>query len=320
MGDFLVVDYSTLEKDYEKYLALHRRIEMIDSAITNSMGNHYFLKDNCVEIHTDINCKEDIKKAFETDLVYVSESLREVLMVEETTDPTNKLQQMKSYQYVSSQSLKMITGADVTPCLDVMFVFPIKFREEAIEIFDSMEKKSNMGKGLGISLWCYSDKQDSIKCIGGSISERFPYRSQVMPTTGIGTFKILKNPDRLFLLKFIVLRALENQYGDASEEGIEFDREKLLKWLKPCGLVSEARWRTALQLGSDVGWIEQYSSDQLTGIIKHTKPSPKSINQSKQMMIDFKKATSDGVIIDDRQKKLSDFLLESEPSDNNEED
>jgi len=314
------IDVNSLERDYQKYIELHRRMEKIDSAIIYSMGNFYFLKDNYVDVHTDGTCKDEISDTFETDLVYVSQSLREILFVEETTDPSNKLKQMNSYQHISSQSLRMITGADTSPALDVMVVFPMKFREEGLTVYQSLVKSPHLGKKLGLSLWCYSPKMDKLKCVGGCISDSFPYKQQEMPISGIGMLKILKKPHPLFLLKFIVLRAIENQYGEASDEGIEFDKEKLLKWLKPYGIVNESLWRVALQLGSDVKWIEQYSSEQLTGIIKFTKPSPKSISQSKQLMFDFSKAISEEFYLGDKQKRLFDYYDESEGSELNGDD
>jgi len=282
-------------------------MEMIDSAINHSMGKIYFLKDNHVEIHTDPNCIQKIPKTFETDLVYVSQTLREVLFVEETTDPTKKLKQMNCYQHVSSQSLKMITGADVYPHLDIMIVFPCRYRQEALANYDALDKQSNLGKKIGISLWCYNTNKGSLKCIGGSFSEQFPCKSQEIPITGIGMLKILKNPHPLYLLKFIIMRALEHHYGEMTDEGIEFNKEKLTFWLKPYGIVKEELWRAALQIGSDVEWIEQYSPDQLTGIIKFTKPSAKSISRSKYLMYDFEKATADEYGMDKKQKTLFEY-------------
>ena len=113
--------------------------------------------------------------------------------------------------------------------------------------------------------------------------------SYTIETHGIGRIEILKNPDPVFLLQFIVQKALESNYG-SSDELIEFSRESIYEWLKPYGITKEGLIREAIEIGHRVGWLDSVSLTQLTGVIKGTKPHISSIQRTKGLSADFFRA------------------------------
>jgi hypothetical protein len=291
-------------KAYYDYSELHRRLEMIDSAVITNFNNKYAYYDNEFELisssHPTISARE-----FSADLVYLGRDKRGVLFIEETTDPSNKADQLFKYAHVSSASLKAINKADNLPCVDTFLVFPEKERENGLLTYDELANRDcSLGKQRGVSLWCYPDNMKSLKCVGGCFSEYLPDCPPELKFRLIHTLKITKKASTIHLLQFIVMKALEAEYG-LSKENIEFNRAKLFAWMEHYGLVNEQRWRDALRMGELVGWISNYSPEQLTGVINYSKKSPQSIINSKVLMADFFEAIKED--IDEKQKRLSDF-------------
>lgn len=280
-----------VKRSHYDYLEKHRRWEIIDSAILENLGDTYKLIDNEREVHTNpgVNVK---KKTFGTDLVYASEDCGAILFAEETLDPTRKRDQMLAYGSISTQSLKMTTNADITPDYDVFFVFPKGHGEVALSVLDEVKPEiKRLGKEVGITLWEYPKSREVLRCIGGMFSrffsQKYP-RCTELKSKGIGSFRILKTADPVFMLKYMVLAAFESDYGTYDyESGIEFDRGKLLKWFKPVGIVAEDRWRAAIKIGMDVKWLDRVSLDQLSGVINYSKVSAISIAGSRALMTDF---------------------------------
>lgn len=303
-----------LKKRYEDYLIRHRTFEKIDSAIFQKFGNKYQYTNNEVPLHTSID-KKVKKKSFSTDLIYVSDDLKSVLCIEETTDPTNKKEQLIAYGNISPETLQLITGADMNPYVDIFLIFPYTHRETALRVYEEMKDNiSHLGRKCGLTLWYYPPSMKEFRCCGGKYSEKFPDHDGLLTSKGIGAFRIMKSAPIPYLLQFTVIRALEDEYGKTTD-GIEFTKEKLLKWLKPYGIVKEERWKEMIQLGEYVGWFEKVSIDQYTGIIKHTKLSPSSISRSKKLTANFFEAIEDEK--DKKQKSLTDFF---DTSDNDDED
>jgi hypothetical protein len=264
---------------------------MIDSAITKNLGKRYFYVDNETPLYVNPRCKVG-KNPFETDLVYRTENKRALLFAEETLDPGQKKDQLICYGNVSSQSLKMISHTDEVPTYDVFLVFPQEHRSVALGQYKEVEKEvpsRELGRNIGISLWQYSAKRDVLKCVGGKFSNHISNlvtNLTELKAGGFGSFPILKRADEVSLLIHILLCACQSEYGK-KDENIEFSKEKLEKWMAPCGLTNPAKWRAALKIGEDVGLISDFSSDQLMGIINYTKPSSGSITILKKYTSNF---------------------------------
>jgi hypothetical protein len=306
-----------LRIQYENYLIRHRTFEKIDSAIFINFGNRYKLIDNEVPLHTNVD-KELKKRCFETDLVYVTEDRKAVLCIEETRDPSNKKHQLLAYGNISSETLRLITSADLNPYVDVFLICPLEHRGTGLEVYDEIKDEiSQLGKKKGISLWHYPPSIKSLKCYGGTFSDYFPEHKSELKSKGIGTFRILKSAPIPFLLQFTVLRALEDEYG-VTTEGIEFTKEKLSKWLAPYGIINEGKWREMIKLGKNVGWFENVSLEQFTGTIKYTKVNPVSIAGSKKLTSNFFQAIEEEH--DKEQKSLLDFSSDEEDIEDIEED
>lgn len=292
------------KNDYDRYLLRHRTLELIDCAIFCNFKNKFEYLDNEVDLFTNPTCPVK-SRDFATDLVYLTADKRHVLLVEETRDISSKLEQLKKYADVSSQILRTITKGDVIPNVDVMVVFPQSQREEGLKIYQELKATNpKLGEDRGISLWCYDDNMKRLRCIGGTFSSSFPKDSIELPSRGVGAFKILKKAHPLFIMQFIVLKALESEYGN-TEGNIDFDKTKLLKWLGPYGIVNENKWKEALRYGQTAGWLSNYSPEQLTGTINYTKISAKSIGRSKDLVSNFFSAIEEEG--DKKQKLISEF-------------
>ncbi len=304
------------KRNYFGYLERHRLIEKIDSAIFENYKNIYKYYGNEVELHTnkDIKLKKDI---FEADLVYVSKNKDAVLLIEETSDPTNKKDQLLAYANISPQSLKLLTGTDFIPYVDVFLVSPQNHRSTALEVFNVCKKdiSSKLGKKLGLTLWYYPKSQKFFSCAGGKFSKSFPKINVPLLSKGIGAFRILKNSCHpIYLLQFIVLRAIEKYYGE-DKNGIEINKEKLGEILRPYGIINEKKWTEAVNIGRHVGWFENVSLEQFAFTIKYTKLSHSSISGSKALTSNFFEAIEQEK--DKKQSSLTDFFTYNSSKEEN---
>jgi len=278
---------------------------MIDSAIFENLKNSYRYFDNEVEFHTnrDKNVEKDIVEA---DLAYVSKKKNSVLLIEETINPINKKSQMIAYGNISPQNLRLLTGTDFTPYLDTFLVVPQKHRQTALDLFeDCRDEIKNLGNKIGFSIWYYPESKKHLRCAGGIYSKGFPNINKILNTKSIGTFKILKKSCHpIYLLQFIVLKAIEGHYG-LSKEGIEVNEDILMDLLKPYGIINKSKWIEAIKIGRHVGWFENVSLDSFTFTIKHTKLNAASISGSKGLASNFFEAIEEEP--DKKQSSLFDF-------------
>lgn len=294
-----------LKDGYYQYLDLHRRYEMIDSAIIENFGGIYEYFDNEVELMASSH-KRIVSPNFSTDLAYLSRDCRGVLFVEETINPTDKFDQLFKYRHVSPTSLRLINKADYVPSVDVFLVFPEAFRDAALGMYERLVEEDGDSRNREVSLWSYGNDKKALKKVGGDFSDYFPTCPSELKTKRIGTQRIFKKANEIYLLQFIAMKAFEAEYG-TNGDNIEFNQEKLLKWLKPYGLVKEQKWREALRIGEKVGWISAFSPEQLTGTINYSKLNASSVVHSKDLMSDFFKAIEQSER-DEKQSSLFDFL------------
>jgi hypothetical protein len=185
-------------------------------------------------------------------------------------------------------------------------VFPESYRDIALGVYERLSKEDGNSKNRGVSLWSYKQDKKVLKMVGGDFSDYFPTCPSELRTKRIGTQRIFKKANSIYLLQFIIMKAFEAEYG-INDDNIEFNREKILNWLKPYGLVKEEKWREALKIGSEVGWISAFSLEQLTGTINYSKQNASSIAYSKDLMADFFMAIEQKER-DEKQKSLLDFL------------
>jgi len=295
---------SKIKKNCEEYEKRHRIFEFIDCAIYSNFRGKYKYFDNEMPLYTNPDRKTK-KKTFATDLVYISNDYKRVLFIEETRNPCNKKDQLKAYALLSSHSLRSITKTDITPEFDVFLVFPEEYRDDALNLYDEIKSEfCELGKRKGISLWFYPPSKRYIKCAGGTFSQNFPAHKDKLSSQKIGTFRILKSAPPAFLLKYVVIKALQSKYGE-TKNGIEMNKEKLSELLQEDGILDEGKWRAMIKLGRDVGWFENVSLEQFIFTIKYTKISPQSINRSKQLAADFWHAIEEEG--DEIQSSLIDF-------------
>jgi hypothetical protein len=290
---------------------------MIDSAITKNLGRRFLYLDNETPLYVNPQCKVE-KNPFQTDLVYITENRQALLFVEETLDPSQKRDQLIGYGNITDQTLKIVARTDAAPAYDVFLVFPQEHRGVALNAYKDAESHfhpRDFGHSSGITLWQYSSKREALKCIGGKFSERMSSdwaNLTELKTGRFGSFPILKNADEISILVHIILKACESEYGK-KDDNIEFSREKLQKWMTPCGLANEERWKAALRIGEDVGLISDYSPDQLIGTINYTKPSSGSITILKKYTSNFFEAIREEKE-DKSQTKLDSFHASEEES------
>jgi hypothetical protein len=262
-----------LLESYEKYIKKHRRFEFIDCAIFTTLGQYEYF-DNEVGLYTNPPARD-----FATDIVYISRDRRAILFVEETLDPSEKKLQLKKYAHLSSKTALLIMKTNAVPAVDVMLVVPDEKRAAALALYEEVVKEEGgLGRNRGISIWSYGKGEKVLKLRGGTLSPEFPRDVKELPSRGVGAIEILKEPHPLYLLQFIIIKALASEYGLALE-GIEISKEKLGRLLTPYGIVREGLWREALRIGQDIGLITNFSSDQLTGTLNYTKPFPSSITK-----------------------------------------
>jgi len=321
----LAIPIKRLEEAYREYQDYHKKMERIDSAITLTLGKKYFYHDNETPLYSK-SLQDGGTDDFATDLVYVTMDRRAIIFVEETSDPTKKQNQLKKYANITPQSLLMISRGDSTPFYDVFLFFPDeqKYRTAVLDLYKKIAADFNIsGFKVGISLWQYSEKKKCFKCIGGSFSEHIKktgFNITELPIRRYGSFPILKKADTVSLLQYIILKAVEREYGK-TEGFIEFDKTKLTLWMKETG-IKEERWKTALEIGVEAGIIRDFSPEQLTGTIAYTKPSSKSISILKRLTSNFFETLRE--IEDLSQKSLEDFdspdkIEEAEKRDEEEE-
>lgn len=271
-----------LKSSYRRYLKRHRKIEFIDCAIFMGLKSYAYV-DNEVDVITN----PPPHKKFTTDLVYMAKDRRAILLIEETEDPSRKKEQLINYARLAAESARSITKTDATPAVDVMLVIPEVKREEALNIYDEVEKEvgSLSKKGRGISIWYYDENFKALKLCGGTLSPLFPLSIRILPSKSIGTFRILKNAPPVYLLQFIIMKALEAEYG-ISQKGIEISKEKLEKWLCPYGIIKEEKWAIALRIGQDLGYISNFSYHQISGTLNYSKAHPASISKLRALLAD----------------------------------
>jgi len=296
------------KKSHDRYIRRHLKYEFIDCAIFSGLPS-YALADNEVDLFTN-----SPHEHFATDLVYITEDRTAILLVEETENPTNKKKQLINYGKLSAESAKSITKTDATPNVDVMLVIPESLRGESLAIYEevSIELGNLWQKGRGISIWYYDEKFKALKLCGGTLSPTFPKDKKVLHSKKYGTFKILKTAPPIFLIRFIVMKALEAEYG-ISQSGIEISKEKLTKWLSPYGIVNQEKWVEALRIGQELGIISNFSAQQITGTLNYSKPHPASIGKLKAIVADpFDPEIVEEDIDNNGQKSLSEFYHQDE--------
>jgi hypothetical protein len=306
-----------LKVSYERYIRRHRKYEFIDCAIFTQLNSYVYI-DNEFDLFTNTPHKN-----FATDLVYMAKDRKAILLIEETEDPSLKLEQLINYSKLSAESAKTITKTDAVPAVDVMLVIPEAKRSDALKIYDDFEKEvGNLSeKRRGISIWYYDQYFKALRLCGGSLSPVFPKEKKILPSKSYGTFKILKTAPPVFLLLFIIMKALESEYG-ISQKGIEINKEKLEKWLGPYGIIKEEKWAAALKIGQDLRIISNFSSQQVTGTLNYSKAHPSSIGRLRAILADpFNIKVEDVEVDESGQRSL--FEFDTAPEDkpiNSEED
>ena len=292
----------------ERYERRHRKYEFIDCSIFSGLQS-YALVDNEVDLFTN-----PPHEHFATDLVYVAKDRTAILLVEETENPQNKKKQLINYGKLSAESAKSITKTDATPYIDVMLIIPESLRGDALKIYEDVntELGNLQQKGRGISIWIYDTNYKSLRLCGGTLSPAFPKDKKVLPSKKYGTFKILKTAPPIFLIRFIVMKALEAEYG-SSINGIEINKEKLSNWLGHYGIINQEKWVEALRIGQELGIISNFSSQQITGTLNYSKPHPASISKLKAILADpFNPEFTDDDSEFIEQKSLSEFFQNGE--------
>ncbi|MCK9592090.1 MAG: hypothetical protein M0Q91_08805 [Methanoregula sp.] len=263
-----------LKISLDRYIRRHRKYEFIDCAVFSGLESYSYI-DNEVDLFTN-----PPHKHFATDLVYIANDKTAILLIEETENPSNKKGQLINYAKLSAESAKSITKTDATPNIDVMLVIPESLRGDALKIYDEVNQElGNLGqKWRGISIWYYDQNFKALRLCGGTLSPAFPKDIKVLHSRHYGTFKILKTAPPIFLIEFIVLKALEAEYGK-TQSGIEINKEKLTKWLGPYGIINQEKWVAALKIGQDLGIISNFSAQQITGTLNYSKSHPASIGK-----------------------------------------
>ncbi len=288
-----------LKNSYNRYLKRHRKYEFIDCAVFTRLTSYCYI-DNEVDLFTN----PPPHKKFATDLVYMTKDKRAILLIEETEDPSKKKEQLINYARLAAESARSITKTDAVPAIDVMLVIPEAKRSEALKIFEEVEKEvgSLRDKGRGISIWYYDENFKALKLCGGTLSPLFPADIKVLSSKSVGTFRILKTAPPVFLLQFIIIKALEAEYG-ISQKGIEITKEKLEKWLSPYGIVKQEKWAEALKIGQDLGYISNFSYHQITGTLNYSKAHPASISRLRALLADPFNIKVEEVTAEERQQK-----------------
>lgn len=300
----------SIKKKYYDYLSHHRICEIIDSAIFEKFGNKYLLVDTEAPFHTN----HPNKKIVEADLVYVSEDRNSVILIEETSDPTNKKEQLLGYGKITHEALRLLTKSDIPPSLDVFLVFPRNKRTGALSIYTEIEESlPKLGTTRGISLWYYPESKNFLKNAGGKFSNSFPKDILQLNSKKIGTFKILKNSvSPVYLLQYIVIEAFSKYYG-ATKNGteVEIDKNKLSEILTPYGVTNQTKWRESISIGKHVKWLKNVDINQFNFTIKFSKVSAVSIAGSKKLTSDFFNAIVEEQ--DLKQSSLHEFIEEELP-------
>lgn len=261
---------------------------MIDSAITDNL-RAYRLHDNEVPLRTQ-NSIQHTKEVVTADLAYISTDGRSLLLIEETTDLMGKENQIIAYLDIAPESLQTSTKGDANPYCDILFIFPASHHDIALEQYSKISNMDlNIGNKRGITFWEYPPSREYIKCIEGRTSRVFPKNFEKMPSKNYGRFLITKHADPISILQFMILQALQSEYGENTDL-ISFDKIKLRKWFSKVGIIKEERWKEAIKIGVDVKLLESVSLEQLTGKIKYTRPHPSSISKCNMFISDFFKA------------------------------
>lgn len=250
-----------LEKEHYDYLDHHNICEVIDSAIIENFKKIYSLIDTEIPFHSNYK-----NKTVKPELVYLSNDKRGVLLIEETSDPKNKKEQLLKYGNITYDSLKMLAKTDYPPHLDIFLVVPSDKRSAALELYKEIESDlpSNIGRNRGISIWYYPKSKKYIRNAGGKFSEFFPKGKNELPSSGIGTFKILKESvSRVYLLIQMVMEAFSEDYGKMKEGlEVEIDKEKLTNIMKSLGVMNENKWRDIIRIGEHVKWFKNVDLNQ----------------------------------------------------------
>ena len=148
--------------DYQNHLHI---CELVDSAIIENINDIYEL----VDTETPFNTNHK-NKPVTPELIYVSKNKNGVLLIEETSDPKNKKEQLLKYAKITHESLQMIAKTDYPPYLDIFLVVPSEKRSEALDLYREIETElpTNIGRKRGISIWYYPKSKKYLKNAGGT--------------------------------------------------------------------------------------------------------------------------------------------------------
>lgn len=298
-----------LEKEHFDYLNHHNICEVIDSAIIENLKKIYGLIDTEIPFHSNYK-----NRTVKPELVYLSKDKRGILLIEETSNPLNKKEQLLKYINITYDSLKMLAKTDYPPNLDIFLVVPSDKRSDALELYKEIEPNLSLKirRSRGLSVWYYPKSKKCIKNAGGTFSEFFPKEKKELPSSGIGTFKILKESvSRVYLLIQMVMEAFSKEYGNMREGmEVEIDKDKLTDIMKSFGIMNENRWREIIQIGEYVKWFKNVDLNQFNFTIKYSKVNATSIGKSKRLASDFFNAIKEKH--DEKQMSLQEFFKEDE--------
>lgn len=285
-------EISKIEEEREGYTKKKRVYDGIVSLIQDSeLSPHYEYGDNEISVSVDPEFRSEIEReSFSPDLCFRGKNKKAILFVEETFNPENKLEQLRSYICFDVEQIKTLLGITSYPDVDVFLIVPRSKRTKAVDVFNQLLEdefvKKKIGGRCGLCVWYYDERMTKMTLNASKpksdFISNFCKTNPEVVVIDENKIPIYKNAPPIEMLLFILSKTAEN-LGD---EEYHIDKNKIEDMFTPWGLTDEKKFKNALQLGERIGVLENVVIEQMYAEPKYKKDHQSSIIHLSHMMAD----------------------------------